>query len=299
MKKSIIGIIALTLMFTITGCKNIGTEGDKAGVPAAVEEIDNKDGGESDTIQEGSSDTIYDKEDIIMNTEEGTYSSGVEEIKLNVENKSANEFYYGEDFSLEQEVDGKWSLVAPKEDIFVIEIAYILEGNGKGQITSHLDHYGELADGHYRIVKNMTKQTSGEGESSDQPESYLLAAEFNISSEVAQSSRLAAVYLSIENETYTKKDEILNYTIGNNTDEMKYVVLAPRLEKEVGDEWVSVECKTGFCGTPDSLEDKIESQIDLSWYPSISNGVYQISFDMQEEGGETTQISDIFTFSEE
>ncbi len=300
-KKKVIALMALTFMFTITGCKNIGTIDGKTGSP--VTEIDNDDtiakGDEGSGSKNEDTSIIYDKEDIIMKAEKETYSNKVEEITITIENNSPYEYYYGEEFSLEQQVDGEWILVSPKEEIFVIDIANILESNGTNTFVSPLGYYDELSDGHYRIVKRMVKANTNEDEATGQTERFLLTAEFNISSEVGETSRLAPVYVSVDKEIYSDNDDVIKYTIVNNTDETKNVVLAPRLEKEVGDGWEGVKCEAGFCGTPDSLKDKIDGEIKLEWFPTISDGVYRLSFDVEENGRETTLISDMFTFMKE
>lgn len=282
MRKGLIIAMAFALMFTVTGCKSIGTLDAKAEDSIIADGVDkNEDANTND--------------DIIMNTDKGTYPSGVKEITLTIENKSAKDFNYGVAFTLEQKVDEEWVLVSPKEEIFVIEIAYILEGNGNATIVSNLSPYGELADGQYRIVKNMI-EASGEEVGTTTPESYNVAAEFSIITEVAAgSSRLAAVYVSVEKDIYTSQDNVIKYTIGNNTDEPKSVILVPHLEKEVDDEWVIVEYEADFSGTTDTLIDKIEGEINLEWYPTISEGVYRLSFNMEENGVETSILADMFS----
>jgi hypothetical protein len=293
-KKEIIAVMALTVMFTITGCKNIGTIDGRTGTP--VTEVDNN--GDSDSKNEDTS-IIYDKGDIIMKAEKETYSNKVEEIRLTIENNSSYEYYYGEEFSLEQQIDGEWVLVSPKEEIFVIEIANILESNGSNTFISPLRYYNELSDGHYRIVKSIVKANTSEDESTDQTEKFLLAAEFDIDSEVGESSRLAPVYVSVDKEIYSDKKDVIKYTIVNNTNETKSVVLAPIIEKEVGDGWEYIKCENGYCGVPDSLEKKIDGEINLEWLPSINDGVYRVSFDLEEDKGKTTRISALFSFKEE
>lgn len=175
-KKQIIAVLALTLMFTITGCKNIGTIDGKTGTPVTETDVNESvtNVGDTDASKEGLSSSINDEDD----------------------------------------------------------------------------------------------------------------------------SKLAPVYVSLDKDIYSDNDKVIKYTIFNNTDKTKDVVLAPRLEKEVGEEWVWVETNAGFCGTPDSLEEKIDGEIDLGWYPTISDGVYRLSFDLQDKGT-TTQISAIFSFKEE
>lgn len=298
-KKEIIALMALTFMFTITGCKNIGIIDGKTGIPVA--EANNnpntKDGRDSDSKNEGST-MIYDKGDIIMKADKETYSNKVKEISLTIENNSSNELFYGEEFSLEQQVDGKWILVTPKEDIFVIEIANILEINRSNTFAIPLGYYEELSDGHYRIVKNIVKENTSEDETTKQAESFLLGAEFDINSDVVESSKLAPVYVSVDKEIYSDNDKIIKFTIVNNTDESKSIVLAPMIEKEVGDGWEYVNCEVGYCGVPDSLEKKMEGEINLEWFPTISDGVYRVSFDVEEEKGDTTRISTLFSYKD-
>jgi hypothetical protein len=55
------------------------------------------------------------------------------------------------------EKDGKWYVVEPKEDIFWIEIAYIIApGETNEESVTLNEYYGTLEPGNYRIVKTFT-----------------------------------------------------------------------------------------------------------------------------------------------
>lgn len=79
-------------------------------------------------------------------------------LTLTVSYSGSGEYYYGESYSIEKEVNGEWIVVEPKEGMSFFEIAYLLSPESQGR-TQHIDlsyGYGDLPAGRYRVVKNFS-----------------------------------------------------------------------------------------------------------------------------------------------
>jgi hypothetical protein len=96
------------------------------------------------------------------------------------------------------------------------------------------------------------------------------------------SDEKAAVSLDIIRDIYSLQDAKVLYSIVNNSNETLQIVLAPQLDVKTDTGWKTVKCNTGFCGTPDPLNQKIDGEILLEWYPELVTGTYRLSFDLQE-----------------
>lgn len=71
-----------------------------------------------------------------------------------IDNHSGGEYQYGEYFSLQQELDGVWYEMVPKDNMAFHDIAYCLPDMGQATITCDLTaYYGELEPGSYRLIK--------------------------------------------------------------------------------------------------------------------------------------------------
>lgn len=73
-------------------------------------------------------------------------------LEVKLKNKTKKETYFGEYFSIQAKVDGKWYDIPAKEDMVFNDIAYIMKVGGKTKKTYDLTPYGELPSGKYRIV---------------------------------------------------------------------------------------------------------------------------------------------------
>lgn len=92
-------------------------------------------------------------------------------ITYTMENQTDRDLNYGQDYGLQQEKDGRWYQVTPKEPVAVtLELLWLPAGSSDTLELSWESSYGKLASGHYRIVKNVSDNEGG----------YYLAGEFEI-----------------------------------------------------------------------------------------------------------------------
>lgn len=73
-------------------------------------------------------------------------------LEVKLANKTKKETYFGEYFSVQAKVDGKWYDIPAKEDMVFNDIAYIMKAGSKTKKTYDITSYGELPSGKYRIV---------------------------------------------------------------------------------------------------------------------------------------------------
>ena len=81
----------------------------------------------------------------------------------------------------------------------------------------------------------------------------------------------------------------ISYKIVNETGESVYVVLIPKLERNLGlqfeEKWEQVDLsgKIGFCGTPDTIEGMTtqDGTIELTWFENLVVGKYRLTFEGQ------------------
>lgn len=78
---------------------------------------------------------------------------GTSEITVLIANNSGEEFTYGEYFSLQKQIDGRWYTMPVRADnVGFQDIAHILPGGESASETYNLDIYGTLEPGMYRLV---------------------------------------------------------------------------------------------------------------------------------------------------
>ena len=78
---------------------------------------------------------------------------GTSEITVRITNDSGEEFSYGENFSLQKQIDGQWYMIPVRADnIGFQDIAHILPNGESVSETYDLDIYGTLEPGIYRLV---------------------------------------------------------------------------------------------------------------------------------------------------
>lgn len=98
--------------------------------------------------------TADQSRDVVMTLEETSVTPDTETLNLHLSNSSGNEYTFGMEPRLEVESAGDWYVVNPVVDAYWIEIAYVLEADGVSDMEFPLkDYYGNLSEGHYRIVK--------------------------------------------------------------------------------------------------------------------------------------------------
>lgn len=73
-------------------------------------------------------------------------------LEVKLKNKTKKETYFGEYFSVQAKVDGKWYDIPAKDEMVFNDIAYIMKAGGKTKKVYDLTPYGELPSGKYRIV---------------------------------------------------------------------------------------------------------------------------------------------------
>jgi hypothetical protein len=96
-------------------------------------------------------------------------------ISLSFVNSGSDDFSFGDYYALEYQKDDNWYVLpyAAEEDIGFNDIAYELAaGQTVAWHTDFSGFYGELAPGHYRIIKDVMGDTDGE--------IFSFAAEFEI-----------------------------------------------------------------------------------------------------------------------
>lgn len=127
---------------------------------------------------EGWKPTIYETTNnfkgVTMIIKEGTVSS--KGLTVILENNSDKQGLFGEDFSLEKKINGKWYQVPISTDgnYGFNSIGYDLASSDAREWKAHWDSlYGSLEAGEYRIVKEILDfRTSGDFDK------YYLTAEF-------------------------------------------------------------------------------------------------------------------------
>lgn len=114
---------------------------------------------------------------ISIETEYPSCPAGTAEITLIWTNQTAQEYYFGEAFLIEWNVNGVWYVLPMQEGVAFHDIAYILEPNStRAHKLSIQFAYGALPEGAYRVVMPAIAQ------SEEQTEIYPLTAAFTIDS---------------------------------------------------------------------------------------------------------------------
>lgn len=244
-------------------------------------------------------------EGLTLRTKQEIYENEIESIGLEFDNKRSNQFTFGKEIILEVKEDGNWYQVFPSGDLAWNDIGIILNGNSSMEENIPLAAYNNyLENGHYRFIKQVYMQED------EKASAYVLAAEFYVKGEVVKEDsekqakesvdkRLEDFYLELDKNEYvidySLDSQEISYTIYNNTGKTANFVAIPALEKKTENGWEKVECSTGFCGTPDPLEDKRRGSIDLSWFLDLTEGTYRLSYEVNKTNYKSVTISDEFT----
>lgn len=146
MKKIFIVLISLVLLLGVTGCgKN------------------NFDIGEKSTVEVVDKYVTFEIDDETLTNESAT---------VVFRNDSEYTVSYGTPYELEIKEDGQWHKINV-EMFFTMPLMYLYPGESKDLEFNWVNTHGELAPGEYRIIKNVTIETSS-------PEKIYVAAEFKI-----------------------------------------------------------------------------------------------------------------------
>lgn len=84
-------------------------------------------------------------------------------------------------------------------------------------------------------------------------------------------------------EGYLLSQEEIRYKIINHTKECVFILMIPHLERMTEDGWKSISSTAGFCGVADSLEEEIEGELCLEWYPELKEGHYRVSYEILDQ----------------
>jgi len=116
--------------------------------------------------------------DLYMEVVEGTVTPT--EMNYNIVNRTEGTWYYGRDYHLQVEEDGLWYDLNLKDGVEYMEAPAIALASVPTSVNAEFEdweyYYGELPDGHYRLLK------SGWLEDADgkRSETIWLTAEFTI-----------------------------------------------------------------------------------------------------------------------
>ncbi len=92
--------------------------------------------------------------EVTLNTT--SYAVGTDSIALNIKNNSADEVFYGVDYSIEKLSGETWEVVPATADLMFIDLAQSLGGNSEQEFVVDLSQLNPQLDaGSYRIVKNI------------------------------------------------------------------------------------------------------------------------------------------------
>lgn len=100
----------------------------------------------------------YEKVEDMSNTRDGVTLSvtAVEGniITVTIQNDSEDDFFYGEYYTLQKEIDGSWYRVPVRLSNYGFhDIGFVLQAHQSTEAKCDITMYGELDNGHYRIEK--------------------------------------------------------------------------------------------------------------------------------------------------
>lgn len=147
MKKIFIVLISLVLLLGVTGCGN----------------KNNFDIGEKSTVEVVDKYVTFEIDDETLTNESAT---------VVFRNNSEYNVSYGTPYELEIKKDGKWHEINV-ELFFTMPLMSLKPGESIDLEFNWAESYGELAKGEYRIIKNVTVESTS-------PEKIYVAAEFTI-----------------------------------------------------------------------------------------------------------------------
>ena len=73
-------------------------------------------------------------------------------VSATLTDKTGEEQCVGQYYTLQAQIDGEWYAVPTQTELVFIDLGYIIEPNGSISMTYHLDAYGDIPAGTYRIV---------------------------------------------------------------------------------------------------------------------------------------------------
>lgn len=190
-----------------------------------------------------------------------------------IDNQSGYEMSYSEYYSLQLERDGEWYTLPPREPLAFSDIAYVLQDLEQATVTCDLTVYGDLAAGHYRLVKDDVAAEfwlDEQGSMCQGRDGGDTAPELDVSMEVFAED-LTAVRVLLHNKSEQDTGYLWDFS----------------LWKRETDGWVSVPFLEpyGICGVQDPLPagETAELSLDLeSLFGTLERGQYRLL--MESEG---------------
>ncbi|MGG6447391.1 immunoglobulin-like domain-containing protein [Pseudobacillus badius] len=170
----------MSALFLLAACQSAEQKNDKTVVKTTDEKT-----GEKASMQERSNSG----NGITFTTEKEKYTASDKEIIVNIQNENDTYFTYGQQFSIEKNIDGTWYVLPFKEGMKLFqEKAYTLQAKGSATQTISLDRLKNKPSlGKYRIIKIFNN-----------PEDYFL--EENIEKKPINSPTLAAPFEVVSKE---------------------------------------------------------------------------------------------------
>ncbi len=101
-------------------------------------------------------DLLEKQEGFSVATEFPSYPKDIKTINLLIKNDSDNEYYYGYQYSIEMERDGKWYVVPLEDEMAFIEIAVSLPAHSTAIYPVSLEYFANPPKaGQYRVIFNQ------------------------------------------------------------------------------------------------------------------------------------------------
>jgi len=110
-------------------------------------------------VTETPPDTVSEASTIEVSLTPTSYPVGTDSITLKIKNNSADEFFYGVDYSIETFSGENWEVVPAAADLMFIEIAQSLGSNAEQDFVVDLSQLNpSLKAGTYRVVKTINNE---------------------------------------------------------------------------------------------------------------------------------------------
>lgn len=188
-------------------------------------------------------------EDLYLDVVEGTVTPTG--MNYNIVNRSKETWLYGRDYHLQMEDEGLWYNVELTGGVeineFPADALRTMSASENGEFVDWEGYYGELPDGHYRLVKNGWFEDADGNRS----EKIWLAAEFVLPDQPDPAA--GTLYVEIVEDSITTTG--LTYRFVNESENILEYGYNYDLYEKDGDDWKSVK------RIVDSWELNLESEL--------------------------------------
>ena len=101
------------------------------------------------------------------------------------------------------------------------------------------------------------------------------------------------IYLTFPQSEFPLMAETIPFTIINELGEDIPITLIPKLERIEGENLIEIPfADVGFCGTPDTIRERYDGEIQMSWWgDNLTAGTYQLSYTLYDS---EVMIAEIF-----